>query len=89
MLGLASKIVLSLERIQSSLVTKSSHISDTHGESTQVSIYWMEGDRTWPVCLGLVSMDQCISTANATGYLCLINPSGTIPRTIETGLGGF
>ena len=36
--GLASKIVLSLDRIRSYLVTKSSHISDTHGESTHVSI---------------------------------------------------
>ena len=37
-LGLASKIVLSLDQIRSYLVTKSLHISNTHGESTQVSI---------------------------------------------------
>ena len=38
--------------------------------------YWIEEDQTWPVCLGWIPMDQCISTA--TGYPCLTNPSGTI-----------
>ena len=37
-IGLASKLLQSLEQIWSHLVTKSSHISDTHGGFTQVVI---------------------------------------------------
>ena len=70
LIGLAS-----LDRIRSYLVTKS--ISDTHGESTQVSIL-DRGRSNLASLSGAVPMDQCINTA--TGYLCLTNLSGAISR---------
>ena len=73
----------SLDRIQSYFVTKSSHISDTHGESTQVSIL----DRGRPNLASLSGLSPNVSVQ--LGYLCLTNHSLVQFHVIETGLGGF
>ena len=85
-LGLASKLIQSLDQIQSCWLLEV-HIFQIHMGNSPRYRYWIEEDRTWPICLGWVPVDDL--TYSRRVATCLTNPSGLLHHnspTIASGL---